>query len=293
MLDFRINTFLTVCETMNFTEAARQLHITQPAVSQHIHFLEKKYDTQLFLYHNKQLYLTPTGKILKKRLMTMKNDQLAISQEIKSIGHQMESLSLGVTMTIGEYVAASRIADFLKHHPDINLHIHYGNTSELLSLLDRGEINLALVEGNYPKESYGHKNFSTEDYIGVCSLAHKFQKENPKSMSDLKQERLLVREEGSGTRNILEGLLLARGMEVGDFKHYVQVENMHTIIELLKRDCGISFMYKAAVAEELKTGTLKEITLSDFKMQHDFDFIWEKGSIYTDKYMAICEELSQ
>ena len=151
MLDFRTNTFLTVCETMNFTEAAKRLNITQPAVSQHIRFLENEYNTQLFLYHNKQLYITQTGKILKKRLMTMRNDQLSILEEMKSVSGDIELLSIGVTMTIGEYAVVDRIADFMNHHPDMNLHIHFGNTSQLLSLLDEGKINLALVEGNYPK----------------------------------------------------------------------------------------------------------------------------------------------
>ena len=67
---------------------------------------------------------------------------------------------------------------------------------------------------------------------------------------------------------------------------------MHTIIGLLKRDCGISFLYKIAIEDELREGILEEIQLSDFKMQHDFDFIWEKGSIYTDKYVTICDELN-
>ena len=292
MLDFRTDTFLTVCETMNFTEAARRLHITQPAVSQHIRFLENEYNTQLFLYHNKQLYITQTGKVLKKRLMTMKNDQLSIFEEMKSVSGDIELLSIGVTMTIGEYAVVDRIADFMNQHPDMNLHIHFGNTSQLLSLLDEGKINLALVEGNYPKDRYGHMNYSTEDYIGVCEVSHTFLKKNPKTMNDLKNERLIVRESGSGTRNILEELLLARGMEIPDFERCIEVENMHTIIGLLKRDCGISFMYKIAVADELESGVLKEIKLSDFKMQHDFDFIWEKDSIYTDKYVEICKELS-
>ena len=78
---------------------------------------------------------------------------------------------------------------------------------------------------------------------------------------------------------------------MSDFKHYIEVENMHTIIGLLKKDCGISFVYKIAVAEELEQGILKEICLDDFKMKHDFDFIWEKGSIYSEKYAAICDEL--
>lgn len=291
MLDFRTDTFLTVCETMNFTEAARRLHITQPAVSQHIRLLEKKYDASLFCYHNKQLYLTPAGTILRKRLMTMKNDQIAIRNEIKNDMEKRESLSIGMTMTIGEYAIADKIADFLLRHPEINLHIHYGNTMQLLGLLDNGILNLALVEGNYPKEKYGHKNYSLEDYVAVCASGHKFAVKSPGTLSDLVQERLLLREPGSGTRNILEELLLARGMDIRDFKRYIEVENMHTIIGLLKRDCGISFMYKIAVADELKAGTLKEIQLTDFKMQHDFDFIWEKGSIYTEKYVGICDEM--
>lgn len=65
---------------------------------------------------------------------------------------------------------------------------------------------------------------------------------------------------------------------------------MHTIISLLKKDCGISFMYKTAVKEELQKGILKEIILEDFKLQHNFEFIWEKDSLFTDKYISISEE---
>lgn len=294
MLDFRTETFLTVCKTMNFTAAARELHITQPAVSQHIHYLEAFYQTVLFAYHNKQLSLTASGELLRKYLMTMKNDEQAILNEIKSSNSGIASISIGVTMTIGEYAVVDKLASFLIRHPETNIHLHYGNTSQLLKLLDAGQISLAIVEGNYPKENYAHKKYSTEDYIAVCAACHTFQSENPSNIHSLISERLLVREPGSGTRNILEENLLARGFQLSDFIHYTVVENMHTIIELLKKDCGISFMYKIAVLEELQKGTLKEIHLEDFRMQHDFDFIWEKGSIYTDTYLKICDEfLSQ
>ncbi len=290
MLDFRTETFLTVCETINFTAAARELNITQPAVSQHIHFLEAQYHTSLFVYRNKRLSLTRSGEILRKRLLTMKNDEKAIQDEIKSKFSGIETLSMGVTMTIGEYAIVDKLADFLKSHPEINIHLHYGNTSQLLQLLDQGQISMAIVEGNYPKENYSHKKYSTEDYIAVCAASHKFVNEDPLSIHDLICERLLVREEGSGTRNILEQSLIARGLRISDFTHYTQVENMHSIIGLLKKDCGISFLYKIAVEKELASGTLKEISLTDFKMQHDFDMIWEKNSIYTDKYLTVCRE---
>ena len=290
MLDFRTNTFLTVCQTMNFTAAAKQLNITQPAVSQHIHFLEEQYNTSLFIYRNKQLFLTYSGEILRKHLLTMKNDEKNIKEELKSNFTGIETLSIGVTMTIGEYAIVDKLANFLIQHPEINVHLHYGNTLQLLKLLDNGQISMAIVEGNYPKENYSHKKYRTEDYIAVCAASHIFMTDRPHTISDLMCERLLVREEGSGTRNILEQSLVSRGFRISDFMHYTEVENMHTIIGLLKKDCGISFLYKIAVENELESGVLKEISLDDFKMQHDFDIIWEKHSIYTDKYLAICEE---
>ena len=290
MLDFRTETFLTVCQTMNFTAAAKQLNITQPAVSQHIHFLEDQYHTSLFIYRNKQLFLTRSGEILRKHLLTMKNDEKAILEELKSNFTGIETLSIGVTMTIGEYAIVDKLANFLIHHPEINIHLHYDNTFQLLKLLDDGQISMAIVEGNYPKEKYTHKKYSTENYIAVCAASHHFFTDHPHTVNDLLYERLLVREKGSGTRNILEQSLIARGLHISDFIHYTQVENMHTIIDLLKKDCGISFLYKIAVENELQSRILREISLDDFKMQHDFNIIWEKHSIYTDKYLSICEE---
>ena len=290
MLDFRTETFLTVCQTMNFTAAARQLNITQPAVSQHIHFLEEQYHTSLFIYQNKQLFLTRSGEILRRHLLTMKNDEKAVMEELKNNITGIETLSIGVTMTIGEYAIVDKLAGFLIQHPEINIHLHYGNTLQLLKLLNSGQISMAIVEGNYPKEYYSHKKYSTEDYIAVCAASHHFMTDHPYTMNDLVHERLLVREEGSGTRNILEQGLMTHGLHISDFIHYIEIENMHTIIGLLKRDCGISFLYKIAVEKELHSGILKEIPLDDFKMQHDFDIIWEKHSVYSDKYLSICEE---
>ena len=290
MLDFRTETFLTVCQTMNFTAAARQLNITQPAVSQQIHFLEEQYHTSLFIYQNKQLFLTRSGEILRRHLLTMKNDEKAVMEELKNNITGIETLSIGVTMTIGEYAIVDKLAGFLIQHPEINIHLHYGNTLQLLKLLNSGQISMAIVEGNYPKEYYSHKKYSTEDYIAVCAASHHFMTDHPYTMNDLVHERLLVREEGSGTRNILEQSLMTHGLHISDFIHYIEIENMHTIIGLLKRDCGISFLYKIAVEKELHSGILKEISLDDFKMQHDFDIIWEKHSVYSDKYLSICEE---
>lgn len=158
--------------------------------------------------------------------------------------------------------------------------------------MDNGRISFALVEGYYPKEFYDHKKYITEDYVAVCASSHTFECSTPHHLKDLLAERLLVREEGSGTRNILERNLSPKGLSIPDFYPLYAGGKYAYDHELLKKDCGISFLYKIAVKEELANHTLKEIKLRDFSMKHDFDFIWTKGSIYAEEYEFICDELA-
>ena len=80
-------------------------------------------------------------------------------------------------------------------------------------------------------------------------------------------------------------------MSLLDFHHLAEIENIHTIVSLLRRDCGIAFLYRAAVAQELADGVLRQIPLEDFAVQHDFTGIWNQGSIFSQEYEAILDEL--
>jgi len=291
MLDFRVNTFLTVCRFMNFTHAAEELHITQPAVSQHIKYLENAYGTRLFELDGKKLTLTNSGKILYEKMNLLKNDELKLMQTLSNKDSIMaRNISFGVTMTIGEYVIATPISKYLKSHPQTDFKIHYGNTQQLLASLERGDIDFALVEGYFPENEYESLIYKNVDFIPVCNSKHKFIKK-PALLKDLFHERIIIREPGSGTRNILERNLAIQNHSISDFDHYIQVENMHSIIQLLLLDCGITFLYKSAVEEELNDGTLTEITLKDFSMKHDFTFIWQKKSIFSEEIQKICSDI--
>lgn len=95
MLDFRMETFLTVCEYMNFTHAAEKLNLTQPAVSQHIKYLEKEYDSPLFVRDKKKLRLTPAGEILRSALEAMRNDENTLKKRMKESLTQKRVLTFG------------------------------------------------------------------------------------------------------------------------------------------------------------------------------------------------------
>ena len=112
MIDFRMKTFLTVCECMNFTRAAQVLNLTQPAVSQHIRYLEEQYDTPLFIREKKKLYLTDAGQILKDSLETLQSDDHRMKIRMQQSMAGKKGLTFGVTMTIGEYAVIPSLARF-------------------------------------------------------------------------------------------------------------------------------------------------------------------------------------
>ncbi|WP_333648477.1 LysR family transcriptional regulator [Lacrimispora sp.] len=286
MRDFRIDTFLEVCRYMNFTRASEALSITQPAVSQHIHYLENFYGAKLFEYEGKKMYLTDAGKTLYQAAITMKHDDLYLKQIIQASGKKKNNLVFGATLTIGEFVIAKGIKQYLSLYPDTEVRMLEGNTSELLEKLNSGEIDFAIVEGNYSKREYDDLPYSQERYIPVCSKDYAFQSK-PKKLADLLSERIIIRENGSGTRDIFEKNMEARNLEIRDFKYTVEIEGINAIKSLVEEGCGITFLYEAAVKKELEAGSLIEIKLEDFQVLHDFAFIWNRGSVFSENYREI------
>lgn len=111
------------------------------------------------------------------------------------------------------------------------------------------------------------------------------------SMDELTEERIIIREEGSGTRNIFVKYLEAKGMRPQEFHGVIEAGGIHLIKELVKNGDGITFLYETAVKEELLSGALREIEIEDFRMVHTFMFIWRKNSLFTAEYGELFEEL--
>ena len=290
MLDFRMETFLAVCQCMNFTRASEQLNITQPAVSQHIRFLEKHYNTKLFRYEGKKLRLTGAGEILRNASLTMMHDEISMQSEMQK-SEEAEEIRFGATRTVGDTLMGGILEKYLREYPDADIHMVVENTRELLERLDDGRIDFALVEGFFKKSEYDYQKYSEENYIAVCSPDYQFR-ENPDRIENLFQERLLLREEGSGTREVLERYLDSQNLSLSDFERTMEAGSLHTIKELTKSGCGITFLYEVAVREELKSGALIKIPLKDFQVTHEFTFIWRRGSIYADRYREIFRRFS-
>ena len=279
---------------MNFTRASEKLNITQPAVSQHIHFLEKHYNTKLFRYEGKKLKLTGAGEILRNASLTMMHDEISMQNQMQKTDEE-EEIHFGATRTVGDVLMGRILERYLRRYPDAKICMIVDNTQELLRKLDEGIIDFALVEGFFQKNEYDHQKYSDENYIAVCAPDYTFNSDKittDVSVENLFHERLLVREEGSGTREVLERCLDAQNFSIHDFDKVMEVGSLQTIRELTKAGCGITFLYETAVQDELREGILKRIPLKSFEISHEFNFIWRRGSIYADRYMEIFRRFS-
>ena len=287
MLDFRMDTFLSVCRHMNFTRAADELHITQPAVSQQIKLLEKEYGVRLFIYQGKKLRLTEAGAMLRDAALTMKHDDLFLRQRLLQSGSGEGKIVFGATLTAGPFACVAPLEEYLVRHPGVNATMVVADTRQLLDMIDGGKIDFAVVEGFFPQGEYDFLTCSSEPFTAVCAPLYSFASETVRSVEDLLSERLLVREKGSGTRSILENYLHGRNLSIGDFPHRVEVNSIGILKRMACDGCGVTFLYRVAVRHELETGALMEIPLDDFKINHDFAFIWRRGSAFSDS----CAEL--
>ena len=290
MLDLKVQSFLAVCDEMNFTRAAEKLHITQPAVSMHIKSMEEYYGVSLFFFEGKRFSLTPAGNLIYKSLLSLQNNETYLMESIKSLKDKQEIVNMGATITVGEFMLSDSIASYLNRHEHADISVRLSNTRTLLSQLDNGEIDFAVLEGDFSKAEYAYTTLYFTDFIGVCAPEVTFPKK-VLTINSLTSYRLLVRESGSGTRHILENALEEQALSITDFQSITTIGSMNAIIDLVKNGCGVTFLYKNAVTPLLEQGLLKEIPLMDFPIRHEISAVWRKDNIQQDILKNLIHEL--
>lgn len=291
MLDFRMDTFLALCRTMNYTRAAEELNITQPAVTQHIQYLQRHYGVKLFQYRDKHLFLTEAGAALRSAALTMEHDERELMEHLPLLQKGMQHLRLGATLTVGEYALPPHLGRYMKRHPDVALHLVVGSTRRLLEGLNRGELDAAVVEGYFAKREYDAIRWSMEPYVCVCAAGSAL--EGPMELEDLFTQTLILRDPESGTREILERALLERNFQLSDFRRVVEINDLTVIKQLVEQNCGITFLYRRAVERELEEGQLRQVFLRGWEVQHEFTFLWRKGSVFEQNYRRLYAKLCQ
>lgn len=270
-MEQKLETFLTLCRTMHYGRAAEQLNLSQPAVSKHIQALEAQYGIQLFSYSGRRLKKTPQGEMLEQYAAALRYNEEKLLARL----HRRPDLLLriGATKSVGDYILLPDIRRFLAR-PGNRLEFTVDNTTHLLEQLDRGELDFVVLEGIFDKSRYDWFLLRQEPYIGVCAADHPFAGRDV-PLEELFAQRLILRERGSGTRNILERELAQQGYSADSFADQACISSFTLIRELVSAGCGITFLYASVVKGDPRFGRFSCPPLTG---AHDLNVVFLKDT---------------
>lgn len=272
-MDRKLESFLTVCRTMNYREAARQMHLTQPAISKQIQALENEFGTKLFRYDGRKLSKTEKGAILESYAISLEYNyrELELAMQEKKHLH----LHIGATKTIGDYVIGPAVIRYLKD-PDHELSLIVDNTVQLMKLLDENRLDFAIIEGIFDKKKYEYRLYRNEPFFGICAANYPNKEilKKPENqdfpLEDLFGETIIVREKGSGTRELFERDLESRGYSLQCFSRIIELSSFQLIRQAVREGLGISFVYASVIKDE---ENLRHFYAGGIQKYHEFNIV--------------------
>lgn len=282
MEDHKLRVFCAVAETRSFSKASEVIHLTQPAVSLQIQAMEEIYETRLFDRSGNTINLTPAGEILYRRAKEILALYAEAQKNISEItGAVKGSLSIGASTTIGNYLLPSIISAFKKKAPQVNISLVVSNTKIISDKLNAGEIDIALVEGDVSKQRFTVDTLVSDELIVIMSPAHPWVERRNIPGIELTKEPVILREEGSGTRQIILKRLEEHGIKSDDLKISLTLGSTESIKSAVEEGVGISIISSWAAQKSIKLGLLKAITFKDIKFHRTFSIISPKRNYST------------
>lgn len=282
MLDKRYQTLVVLARTNSFTKTAQELFITQPAVSQQISSLENEVDFTLVTRDHNKIQLTKIGQELANYAKQVEFESKKVLDSLKT----PVEFNMGCTLPL----SSTLLPRFLNHSADkIQISTtEIKNTENILQNIRDGKIDFGLVEGNFDTDEFDSFFLQKENF--VC-ISH--QQISISRIEDLFDQTLLIREPGSGSRNIFENWLATQNYKINDFNKVMEIASPNTIIELLKQLSGITFIYESLVKEDIKNGQIKKLDFPGFKIEHPINLVFLKNSYFRATYKKLTASFLQ
>ncbi|WP_247236823.1 LysR family transcriptional regulator [Telluribacter sp. SYSU D00476] len=278
MLDFRLYVFYTVAKKLSFTKAAAELHITQPAVTRHIHELEQQFGVALFERAGKQIRLTPAGKIALDHAEIIHANYRQLEFDLNSLkGQHSGVLRLGASSTVAQYVLPPVLARFHDKHADITISLVSGNTEQIEQALLNRDIDLGIVEGRTHLHELRYTPFVPDEIVLVARTEHPLAQRDEVSVEELKAYHFLLRERGSGTLEVIEHALRQVGVKLVDLPIEMYLGSTESIKSYLFHSNCLAFISIYAIESELKAGSFRVIDIQGLDISRPFYTILRQG----------------
>lgn len=270
-MDYRDIVFMAVAENLNFSKAAEELFISQPAVTNHIKELENRLNIALFERKGNRVYLTEAGKLTYNRLKSIRQQYRELEYDLERLNDTFKgTLRIGASSTISQYVIPKVIAAFYNRYPKINLYLLNGNSFEMEQKLLENEIDLALVENEASQSNIKYIDFIDDEICVITGSNSVYAKRKTISAADLQEIPIVLREKGSGTLQVIQNSLLKHNINLEKLNILIHLGSTEAIKNFLADFDGIALVSEKAIEKELRLKEIVRLNIKNISLNRKF-----------------------
>lgn len=262
-----LRVFLTVAEYGSFSEAGRQLHLTQPAVSQSIQGLEKQLGIELFIRQGRAVQLTEAGQVLVSMARELLTAAQRVEQTMLSLhGKVVGEMSIGCSTASGKYLLPGLIARFRHEYPQVRINVLVTSRDSVIHKLLSGEVALGVLSKIVEHYDLEYQDFFRDDVILVAPAGHRWAQYRRIYPDDLLDEPIILREEAAGTREVLQDGLLKCDISPDMLNVAMVLGNAEAIGMAVEEGLGVAFISRLAAARGIALGRLVEVEVEGMEL---------------------------
>ncbi len=276
MADRRLQVFHTVARLLSFTKAADALHMTQPAVTFQVRQLEEYFNTRLFDRTHNRITLTEVGEKVYEYAETIFEQYALMENTVKEMTGDINGvLMIGASTTIAEYMLPVLLGDFKIKYPDVRIRLRVSNTEEIVSMVESNTIDLGVVEAPVTNKSLVVTLCRMDRLVAIVPPRHPLAEYQEVSVEDLVNYPYISREEGSGTREVINDYFARAGLPLYKLNIVMELGSPEAIKGAVTSGMGVSILSRAAIQKDLQLGLLQEVRLNP-TLERPFSFVHQK-----------------
>jgi DNA-binding transcriptional LysR family regulator len=293
VFDVKLSSLLAVVEHNSYTRAAKYLSLTQPAVTQHIKQLERELNIKIFNRVGREIKPTNEGNIVIQYARRSIALYQRMEQSLLDEQRQIRRLTVGITHTAESNAVAEVLGKYCAENPGTSITIITDSINHLYGMLKNYEVDLAVVEGRVQDASINTLLLDTDSLVFVVSNNSPLAKKSMVTLNEIKAQPLILRRPSSGTRNLFIAHLESNNMSLNDFNVILEVDNIATIKDLIRRDIGVSILAKSACLDELKKGKITVLPIENLSMIREINILYHDDFKHIDILQSILKEYNK
>lgn len=277
--------FNTVFECESVTKAANKLNIPQPSVSRALREIEDFYNIRLFERMMKKIIPTQDGKKLYSQTVHLLDYYRKIDDKLFSENNK-ELLRIGASVRFGSELIPKLVREFTNTHPNVDIYVKITNQKVMEEKLMRNELDLAFCEGIHNSEQFVSSKFAEDELTVVVPKGHELLKKDSVVLEDILDYPLLLREEGSSSRELLKNVLRANGLCVKPTWESISTD---ALMRAVYSGLGISILPKSMLKKNIERGLLFTVDIEGNPFIHNLYALWHRDKYVTDTMKELIE----